>query len=181
MKVDIQTLKDTFKISYESFEESRKEAIQILDLYHNRHYTSSQKSVLELRGQPQETFNIIKLFARMLLGYYSTVINTTKVLPMQEDDVLTAAILNDLCDYIYRTNNFIPEGEKMKLDLLLTGMMCSYVDVEQLDDVDEFGRPKYKLNLSHVPSLEIAIDPMSRLEDYSDARYIHRFKWMSIS
>ncbi len=179
MKVDIQTLKDTFKISYESFEESRKEAIQILDLYHNRHYTSSQKSVLELRGQPQETFNIIKLFARMLLGYYSTVINTTKVLPMQEDDVLTAAILNDLCDYIYRTNNFIPEGEKMKLDLLLTGMMCSYVDVEQLDDVDEFGRPKYKLNLSHVPSLEIAIDPMSRLEDYSDARYIHRFKWMS--
>lgn len=179
MKADIPTLKDTFKISYDAFEASRLEAIQILDLYHNRQYTSSQESTLELRGQPKETFNIVKMFARMLLGYYSTVVNTTKVLPMQENDILTAAILNDISDYIYRTNNFIPEGEKMKLDLLLTGMMASYVDVEKLKEKDEFGRDKYKINLSHVPVLELAIDPMSRLEDYSDARYIHRFKWIS--
>lgn len=179
MKVDIKTLQDTFKISYDAFEPSRKEALEILDLYHNRQYTSHQENVLEQRGQPKETFNIIKLFARMLIGYYSTVVNTVRVAPVNEDDVITAAILNDLTAYVFESNNFASEGDKLKLDFLLTGIMCSYVDVQETGEVDEFGRPKYKINISHVPSLEILLDPMSRLDDYSDARYIHRYKWLS--
>lgn len=178
MKIDIQTLQDTFKISHEAFEPSRLEAMQVLDMYHNRQYTNDQLAVLEKRGQPKETFNIIKMFGRMLLGYYSTIVNTIKVTPEQEDDMYTANILNDMVDYTFRTNNFDAEGDKIKLDIMLTGLMASYVEVEDTGEKDEFGRPKYKINMSHVPSLELAIDPMSRLEDYSDARYIHRYKWM---
>ena len=179
MKIDIGTLKDTFKISYEAFEESRKEAKVVMDLYHNRQYTDNQLTVLENRGQPKETFNVIKMFGRMLLGYYSTIVNTVKVSPKQEDDIYTAAILNDLIDYIFRSNNFSTEDDKIKLDLILSGLMCCYVDVKDTGEKDEFGRPKYNISINHVPSLEIALDPMSRLEDYSDARYIHRFKWIS--
>ena len=179
MKIDIETLKDTFKISYDTFKDSREESLKVLDYYHNRQYTDSQLMILENRGQPAETFNIVKMFGRMLLGYYSTVVNTVKVNPAQVDDIYTAAILNDLVDYTFRTNNFDSEGDKIKLDCMLTGLMCSYVDVQKSGEFDEFGRPKYTIKIHHVPSIEIAIDPMSVLDDYSDARYIHRFKWLS--
>jgi len=179
MEADIKTLKDTFKIGYEAFEDSRKEALEILDLYHNRQYTTGQLNVLAERGQPAETFNIVKLFGRMLVGYYSTIVNTIKVKPTKLDEVVTAAVLQDLADYVFRTNNFNSEGDKIKLDNILTGLMCAYVDVAKTGETDEFGRPKYKINISHVPSLEIVMDPMSRLDDYSDARFLHRFKWIS--
>lgn len=179
MKVNIETLQDTFKFGYEAFEDSRKEADVVMNLYHNRHYTQEQIALLDKRGQPKETFNIVKMFGRMLLGYYSTIVNTIKVMPVQQNDVATAGILNDLVDYVFRTNNFVAEGEKIKLDLILNGLMCSFVDVEELKETDEFGRPKYKINISHVPINEIVLDPMSRLDDYSDARFIHRYKWAS--
>ncbi len=178
MKVTIETLKDTFEYSYRAYEASREEAFAVLDLYHNRQYTDGQLAVLANRGQPAETFNIIKMFGRMLIGYYSTLINTIKVSPKQEDDIYTASILNDLVSYVFDYNSFNSEGDKLKLDIILTGLMCSYVDVEKLDEQDEFGRPKYKINISHVPSLEVVTDPMSRLDDSSDSRFTHRFKWL---
>lgn len=179
MKVTIENLQDTFKIGYDAFEDSRNEALEVMDLYHNRHYTDSQLSILGMRGQPAETFNIVKLFTRMLIGYYSTVVNTVKVAPKHTEDVTTAAILDDLTTYVFDSNNFNSEGDKLKQDLLLTGVMVGYQDVEELNERDEFGRPKYKINISHVPSMEIIMDPMSMLDDYSDARFIHRYKWIS--
>ena len=52
MKVDIETLQDTFKIGYETFEESRIKAAEVIDLYHNRQYTAEQRNILQVRGQP---------------------------------------------------------------------------------------------------------------------------------
>ena len=179
MKIDIETLQDTFKIGYEAYEDSRIEALDVLDKYHNRHYTSEQLAILKERGQPPETFNIIKMFGRMLIGYYSTVINNIKVNPAQFDDIQTAAILNDLVNQTFRMNNFVSEGDSIKLDCILTGLMCSYVNVMKTGETDEFGRPKYKIEIHHIPAMEIVLDPMSRLDNYSDARFIHRFKWMA--
>lgn len=179
MKVDIETLKDSFKIGYEAFEESREEAKKVMDYYHNRQYTDEQLCILSNRGQPAETFNVIKLFTRMLLGYYSTVVNTVRVTPTKESSVITASILGDFVDYTFRNNNFNAEGDKIKFDAIMSGLMCSYQDVKDSGEKDEFGRPIYKIVTHHVPSLEVVLDPMSTLEDYSDARFIHRFKWVS--
>lgn len=179
MKVTIETLQDTFKFSYNAFEASRKEGNRVMNFYHNRQYEDYQLQILERRGSPKETFNIIKTFGRLLLGYYSTVVNAIKVSAVQRDDIQTAAILNDIVNYIFRKNNFLAEAEKIKLDLLLNGLMCCYIEVEETQKTDDFGRPIYDINISHVPVAEIVLDPMARLEDYSDARFIHRFKWVS--
>ncbi|WP_432645093.1 hypothetical protein [Methanobrevibacter sp.] len=179
MKLNIETLQDTFKFGYEQFEESRAESNLVMDLYHNRQYNQDQLNILARRGQPAETFNVIKTFSRLLLGYYSTIVNTVKIVPKQQDDIVTAGVLNDIVDYIFKQNNFVAEAEKIKLDLLLNGIMCSYVDVEELTETDEFNRPKFKINMQHVPIYEIVLDPMSMRDDYSDARFIHRFKWVS--
>jgi len=175
---DIEYLRDTFEIGYNAFEDSRKEAAIVWDMYHNRQYTNDQLAILTNRGQPAETFNVIKMFARLLLGYYGTVINTVKANPVAIEDVITASVLNDTISSIMRTNSFEAEGEKVKLSGILAGLMCAHIRVVPTGEKDEFGRALYKLNIEHVPDNEIVLDPMSRKDDYSGARYIHRFRWI---
>lgn len=179
MQTDLNTIRDTFKISYDVYMESRVEAQEAVDMFHNRQYTQSQLSELANRGQPAETFNIIKLFGRLLLGYYSTVVNTVRVNPVQISDIITSSLLNDVVSYIMRTNHMETEGDKIKLDGLLAGVMACYVDVEDTDKRDKFGRIIRKVTITHVPWAELCLDPLSKLEDYSDARFTHRWKWIS--
>lgn len=179
MKPTIENLRDTFKIGYEAFEASRLEADEVWNMYHNRQWTEDQLNVLATRGQPAETFNIIKLFARMLLGYYSTVINEAKALPVQEKDIYPALLINDIIKYTFRHNDFTAEGEKVKLSGIISGLFCSYTDVFATGERDQFGRPINNITLEHVPDFELVLDPMSKKDDYSDARFIHRFKWLS--
>lgn len=179
MKPEIEDLKDSFKIGYEEFETSRLEANEVWDLYHNRHYTLDQLATLANRGQPAETFNVIKKFSRMLLGYYSTVVNNCKVLPRQYRDVDTAALLNDVVKHTFVTNRMQTLGDKLKLSALVSGIMVSFVNVRDSGYRDEFGRPVNKIDLSYVPDSQVVLDPMSVADDYSDARFLHRFKWLS--
>lgn len=175
----LEHIKDTFIIGYECFEESRLEAMEIRDLYHNRQYTPAQLAELFDRGQPPETFNVIKMFSRMFIGYTSSVVNTIKVEPRTPDDVVPASVLNDLVTYTLDQNNFASESVRIKLDGILSGLMCCYETVRNTGEVDMFGREIYEINLTHIPSNEIILDPMSQRSDYSDAKFIHRFKWIS--
>lgn len=179
MKTDIYSLQDYFRISYEQYNSSREEAQLVVDLYHNRQYTPEELAIISNNGQPAETFNVVKLFARMLLGYYGTVVNTVKVEPQQPSDQITASLLNDVVNRIFEDNQFETEGDKIKLDILLSGLGCTYENVVDTGVRDAFGRPINKVTLEYVPASEILLDPMSRREDYSDARYIHRFKWVT--
>ena len=179
MKAEIKDLRDTFKIGYEAYYSSRTEANEVWDLYHNRHYTFDQLAVLQNRGQPQETFNVVKMFARMLVGYYSTVVNTVVVRPRHPRDVTTATVLNDTINFIFEQNRFDIEGDQIKLGGLVSGVLCSLTEVIETDQKDQFGRPINEIKLHHVPDYELVLDPLSVLDDYSDASYLHRFKWLS--
>lgn len=179
MKANIEDLRDMFKIGYEAYEESRNEADEVWNLYHNRHFTDAQKAILANRGQPAETFNVVKMFSRMLVGYYSTVVNTAVVSAVNPRDVDTAALLNDIVDYTFKKNRFKDvEGDKIKLSAMVSGLLVSYVDVIDTGSTDEYGRPINRITMHHVPDSEIILDPLSRADDYSDARFIHRFRWL---
>lgn len=179
MKATIEDLRDTFKVGYEAYEPSRKEADAIWDLYHNRHYTAEQLAILANRGQPAETFNVVKMYARMLVGYYSGVVNAVVVNAVNPRDVDVASILNDVIENIFAENRFDIEGDTIKLGGMISGLLCSYTNVEATGKYDEFKRPINKVVIHHVPDSELVLDPMSRKDDYSDARFLHRFRWMS--
>lgn len=178
-RTSIEYLKDLFKIGTEAFKQSKEESLLTWDYYHNRQWTDAQLAILTNRGQPAETFNIVKLFARTLIGYYSTTINKIQAQPVGMEDAVTTALINDVIDYILRDNNFTDEGEKIKLSGLISGLMCCYIDVVPTGNFDEFGRELNKITLEYVPEYELVIDPMSKREDYKDARFIHRYKWLS--
>ena len=179
MKAVIEDIRDSFKIGYEAYEVSRKEANEAWDMYHNRQYTTEQLAILSNRGQPAETFNVVKLFARMLVGYYSTVVNTAIVKAENESDIDTAALLNDAVDYVFEDNRFDIEGDQIKLGGMISGILCSYLDVQDTGKRDQFNRPVNRIDASHIPDSELVLDPASTLDDYSDAEYLHRFKWLS--
>lgn len=180
MKADVQSCRDTFKIGYEAFVSSRKEANEVWDLYHNRHYSYEQLATLENRGQPKETFNIIKMFARMLVGYYSSVVNTVIVRPEHPRDTTTATVLNDTVNYEFEKNRLLDiEGDQMKLGGLISGLICAYQEVRDTGKRDQFNRPVNEILIHHVPDEELVLDPLSQLDDYSDAKYLHRYKWLT--
>ena len=179
IRPDVETCRDLFQIGYEAYESSRIESLEVQDMYHNRQWTADQMARLSNRGQPAETFNVIKLFTRMILGYYSTVVNTAVASPTRYQDVAKASVINDLLDHAFRINDFITEGDEIKLDGFLSGVMCSEVTVKDTGGKDQFGRPIRRIVLNAINSNEIVLDPYSRKTNYSDARCIHRFKWIS--
>lgn len=181
MIVNIDNLRDSFQVGYEAYELSKKESNEVWDLYHNRQYTTDQLAILDNRGQPAETFNVIKLFARMLVGYYSTVVNTVVVNAKNYDDIDTASLLNDAVDYTLEDNRFDIEGDQIKLGGMISGLLCTYTEVQDTGARDEFNRPINRIDIAHVPDNEIVLDPGSSLDDYSDAEWLHRFKWLTAS
>ena len=179
MKGTIEDLQDTFQIGYEQYEDSREESNTVWNMYHNRQYTAAQLQLLKDRGQPAETFNVIKLFARMLLGYYSTVVNTVVATPKDFNSISTSNVLNDAISHVFRDNNFNSESDKIKLSGLISGLLISYVEVMATGETDEFGRSINKVKISYIPDKQCVLDPTSQLDDYSDANWIHRFKWIT--
>ena len=178
MDKTIEDLQDTFKIGYEQFEESRLEAEQVWNMYHNRQYTADQLEVLANRGQPAETFNVIKLFARMLLGYYSTVVNTITANPKDLNSLYSSAVLSDTIQHVLSENNFESEADRIKLAGLIAGLLIVYIEVVPTGEKDIFGRTIYTIRLSYVPDRQCILDPASTEDDYSDGKFFHRFKWL---
>ena len=179
MKTDIDNLKETFWLGYDTYYDSRVEADEVWNMYHNRQWSQNELSTLEKRGQPKETFNVIKLFGRLLIGYYSTVLNNVRALPTQESDATNASIVTDTIHAIFERNNMEVEGDKIKLSGIVSGLMCASIEPYKTGKRDKFGRPIYDIRIAHVPEFELVLDPMSTKEDYSDARFLHRFKWVT--
>lgn len=178
MKTDLETLKDSFQMGYESYWESRVEADEIWNMYHNRQWTQDQLAILENRGQPKETFNVIKLFARMLVGYYSTVVNTVRAEPTQTNDQTIASLMTDTINAVFNENRMATEGDEVKLCGMISGLMCAQVTPVFTGNRDQFNRPIYKIDVKQVYDYELVLDPMSTDRNYEDARFLHRFKWV---
>jgi hypothetical protein len=176
-----EKLKDMFQYGYAEFEPSKMEAAEVWNMFHNRQWTIDQLAVLETRGQPKETFNVIKLFARMILGYYSTVVNTVVAKPVQQNDITMASMATDLTKAIFSQNFMDTVGSKLKLSAIVAGIMCAHIQPIYTGQRDQFGRPIYRISISYIPDCELVLDPMSTADDYSDARWLHRFKWVSES
>jgi len=179
VEANLEDLRDSFKVGYEAFEQSRNEANNMWDLYHNRQYTPEQLSVLANRGQPAETFNVIKLFARMLVGYYSTIVNTVVAAPINPRDIDNATLLNDTINYVFEDNRADLLGDQIKLAGLISGVLVCETTVQDTGAKDVFGRPITRVNHDSVPDSQLVFDPSSKKDDYSDASFLHRFKWVT--
>ena len=84
----------------------------------------------------------------------------------------------DVVDYTLKDSNFKRMKTKLEKDIILVGKHCFRVRGEKLKKKDEFGTEQAKIDVKYIPWDEIGLDPMHKEDDYSDARYIHRWKWV---
>jgi len=178
MKPTIENLQDAFAISRDVYLASDVEAQEIVDMYHNRQYTQAEIDVLNTRGQPVETFNVIKTFSNAITGYFDSVVNTIIARPRHTSNPTAALVLNDTIQYTLDSNEFETEVSKVELDGLLIGKMGVYYEVVDTNNKDAFGRAVKEIKISHVPAHELKTDPMARLDDMSDARFTSRWRWV---
>ena len=178
MKIDVESLRESFWLGYDEFFDSRVEAETVWNFYHNRQWEVDNVNILTKRGQPVETFNVIKLFTRMLVGYYSTTVNTCVADPVQYSDLTTASLVTDSIAAIFNDNHMDVQGDEIKLGGIISGLLCTMQQPYKTGERDQFGRPLYGIRISSVPDYELILDPLSTAVDYSDARFLHRFKWL---
>ena len=96
---------------------------------------------------------------------------------MQDNDVAFA--LNDYVQYVLEDNDWDVVKKKLQIDGMTSGLMVMYTDIIKTGMTDPYGRDIHDIKITHVPSWQCAIDPMAKLEDHSDFRFFHRFKWIS--
>ncbi len=179
MKADIAGLQDAYKIGMEAYKESRAEAREVINLYNNRHYTREQISVLEERGQPVETFNIVKLMTHALLGFFNSVANDIQVNPLHQSSTGSSAVLNDTVSYVLDRNKWTKMNLRLKMDMMWVGYSVVYEKVTDTGMTDAYGRMFRNIGLEHCHALQFILDPMSNADDYSDARFLHRALWLT--
>ena len=172
-------LKETFQYSLDTYEKSQIEAQECRDMMTNRHYTHEQIAVLNSRGQPVETFNIVLMMTRALMGYLGKVQNRPEIKSRNNEAIDVATALNDYVGYTLDNNDFESVKRKFILDGLTSGLMIAYMDVIKTGAQDDYGRDIHDIKINYAPSYQCALDPMSKLDDHSDARFFHRFKWIS--
>lgn len=170
--------RDFYKIAEEAYKNSIAEGKETIDLYHNRQYTAAQLETLAVNGQPAETFNVIKMMSNAMIGYMDTVVSQINVEPRYMGSATTALLLNDIVEVTLDRTDFEALDKKVKLDGLLTGLMVVYEEVVDTGMTDKYGQTIYEIKLSHIPSWQVRIDPMSSLDNYGDARGINHFKWL---
>jgi len=118
------------------------------------------------------------MLAHAMVGYFDTVANQIVVEPRHMNSATSALIVNDVVQYIQDANDYETMRRQLQLDSLLTGLCVTYEIVKDSGDTDDYGRKIYDIELERVPSWQVRIDPMARKDDYTDARFIHRFKWL---
>ena len=96
----LQKCRDYYKISAEMYDETVKEGQEIIDMYHNRQYTQAQLLKLRELGQPAETFNIIRMFTNVIIGYLETVVTDITAVPRYPGTSVLANITNDVIQSI---------------------------------------------------------------------------------
>jgi len=178
MKTDLNTLRESFKMGYDAYEGSYAEADEVIKMSEGAMYNRTQLSILLDRGQPAEYFNVIQMFSRALQGYFSTVVNTMQARALEEGDVQTANAINLALEYTLRMNLWDVTKGDLQQQAFLPGLMGVHYKIKATGQ-DQFGRQKNEVEFEPVPYYELILDPKSYKPDYSDARFVHRFRWIS--
>ena len=175
----LEKAREYFEYATNWHSECREEAKEIIAFNHNQHYTIKQLNTLVNRKQPAETFNIIKSYKRVISGYLASTISNINVKPVGIEDINIASVGQDIVQYTLRISKFDRMKTRLIDDLFLAGLCAFEIRVEDTGKKDEFGTKDVQIKLRYLPWDEVIPDPKSREEDYSDARYIHKYRWIS--
>lgn len=171
--------KELLELSNSNYDSSIRELEYVNSFYENDQWEDKNiKNFLET-NMPPETYNLVRYYTDVLIGYFSLTLNDIQVVPSKPQYNIQASLLQDIVAYTMNTNNMKIKLSKIKRDSILHGVSCCYITPEWTKEYDSYGRKVYKIVIDYVPLNEIFLDPYSVEMDYSDATFIHRVRYVS--
>jgi len=177
MKIETEQLRISLQSLSNIYADSRRLAQATRNYYHGKHYTEEQLKILNGRGQPSETHNVIRAFSNLLIGYFTDVNNSISLKATKPEDIKSTSVLKDVLAYVLRKNNYSDTLSTINLSGMLSGLMIAYT-YPKVEQPNVYSKAIYDVGIEYVPENEFFIDDRAMKPDYSDARVMHRCKWL---
>lgn len=170
----IRKFRKWFRASVDHMSDWRKEAQEDYDFVAGKQWTKDQVKDFEETGRPAITINRIKPLINVLSGYQRLNRYDIEFYPRTGDDIDLCKIRKGMTKYVLDRCMFESEESAVFLDAAIGGLgwfEVGYKYDEDLEDGEAF--------VKRVDPFGIYVDPEAHLQDYSDAKYICRGKWVS--
>ena len=140
--------------------------------YSTKQYTSEQRRILASRGQPAIVFNRISRKINGVVGTVRKLRTDPKAFPRRKDNDQAAELATQVIRYICDASDF----ENIEGEALFSAAVYGYAFCEMAISGQE-GAPD--ISLIEGDPRTFFYDPRSIKPDFSDARFMGTYKWVS--
>ena len=179
MKADTALLKRWLSESYRGNETNRDNERRTRDYYYGDQLDDETISIVTERGQPLQWENNLKKMGEKVLAFRQNHRGEIKMVGRQRQDEAGARLLTDVLRFITQQTDYEATSDESDEALMIGGCAVHELYVEEDEsEKDRYGRTAKDVKIRSLPYSSVGLDPFSRENDYSDARYIHQFYWV---
>lgn len=173
----INELRQKFEASIEHpvWRRWRDNATRDIKYVEGEQWTAEELKILKERGQPDTVFNEIKLALNRIMGIYNQQNVKMVFRGRNTPDDEAANVASEALLYVLQNNDYKFKESEVVRDGNITGMGMFAVSVK----MDDYFQPV--IDITADDCLNYYIDPNSRAYDLSDAEFVCRARWMSLS
>jgi len=167
------------KESSRHFDKTKVFGRKVREYYNGDQLDDTIKMILANRGQPEQYENQIAKHNNAILGFKQEREIDIKLFGRQQQDRVSADMLNAIIKAITQVSDYEEQIDSLDEELSLEGIAVAELSIKASGEYDELGREHKDVEMYHVPSGELFLDPFSKAKDYNkDARYITRAFWI---
>lgn len=162
-----------FRAAVETMKDWRDEAQEDYDFVVGTQWTDDEKRTFEDAGRPAITVNRIKPLINVLSGYQRLNRYDIEFLPRTGDDVDLCQVRKGMTKYILDRCDYDSAESAVFLDAAIGGLgwfEVGYKYDPEIDDGEAF--------VNRVDPFGLYLDPEAHEQDFSDAKFICRGKWV---
>lgn len=162
-----------FEAAEDATSDARKLAERDADYFHEKQWTSEERSALEKRGQPAVTFNRIKRKVNSLQGLEKQTRKDPKAFPRNPDDEDAARAATDALRYVCEDSRWDDKRSECALELAVQGTCAVMVGVRQI-------KGGFDPDIRRIAWDRFYYDPHSSEFDFADAKFMGVVVWMDL-
>ena len=165
-----------FKESIDFWRDWQREAREDYDFVRGKQWSKEDQDRFAESGRPAITVNRIKPLVNILSGYQRLNRYDIEFLPRTSDDSQICQVRKGMTKYILDQCGFDNEESNAFMDCAISGLGWLAVEYE-MDESGEDGEAK----VTRCDPFGMYVDPEAHRDDFSDAKYICRAKWVDKS
>ena len=165
-----------FKESIDFWRDWQREAREDYDFVRGKQWSKEDQDRFAESGRPAITVNRIKPLVNILSGYQRLNRYDIEFLPRTNDDSQICQVRKGMTKYILDQCGFDNEESNAFMDCAISGLGWLAVEYE-MDESGEDGEAK----VTRCDPFGMYVDPEAHRDDFSDAKYICRAKWVDKS